>query len=65
MKNAEWMLMFLVPSVYVATDTVAMINTSVRMILFFAVGLVTAISERRKKAARRRRHAVSMAVKAV
>ena len=48
MENAEQALMFLVPSVYVATDTVAMINTSVRMILFFAVGLVTAISERKK-----------------
>ena len=48
MENAEQTLMFLVPSVYVATDTVTMINTSVRMILFFAVGLVTAISERKK-----------------
>lgn len=48
MEDAEWMLMFLVPSVYVATDTVAMINTSVRMILFFAVGLVTATSERKQ-----------------
>lgn len=65
MEDAERTLMFLVPSAYVATDTVAMINTSVHMILFLAVGLVTVISERKKKAARRRRHAVSTAVKAI
>ena len=41
MENAEWTLLFLVPSVCVATNTVAMINMTVRMILLFAVVLVT------------------------
>lgn len=37
MESAEWTLLFLVPSVYVATNTVSLINTTVRLILIFAV----------------------------
>lgn len=37
MESAEWTLVFLVPSVYVATNTVSLINTTVRLILIFAV----------------------------
>ena len=41
MKNAEWTLFFLVPSSCVATNTVALVNASVRMILLFAVILIS------------------------
>ena len=40
MENAEWTLIFLVPSAYVATNTVALVNTNIRMVLIFAVLLV-------------------------
>lgn len=40
MENAEWTLIFLVPSAYVATNTVALVNTTIRMVLVFAVLLV-------------------------
>ena len=40
MENAEWTLIFLVPSAYVATNTVALVNTTIRMVLIFAVLLV-------------------------
>ena len=40
MENAEWSLLFLVPSSQVATNVVTMVNTTVRLILFFAVVLV-------------------------
>ena len=37
MENAEWMLLFLVPSSCVATNTVQLVNTTTRMLLIFAV----------------------------
>lgn len=40
MENAEWTLILLVPSAYVATNTVALVNTTIRMVLIFAVLLV-------------------------
>ena len=40
MENAEWTLLFLVPSSYVATNVVSLVNTTVKMILVFAVILV-------------------------
>lgn len=40
MENVEWTLIFLVPSAYVATNTVALVNTTIRMVLIFAVLLV-------------------------
>lgn len=40
MENAEWTLIFLVPSEYVATNTVALINTTIRLVMFFAVVLI-------------------------
>lgn len=40
MEKAEWTLIFLVPSAYVATNTVALVNTTIRMVLIFAVLLV-------------------------
>lgn len=40
MENAGWTLIFLVPSAYVATNTVALVNTTIRMVLIFAVLLV-------------------------
>ena len=40
MENAEWTLLFLVPSVYVATNTVSLIHTSVLFILLFALVMV-------------------------
>ena len=45
MDNAQWTLMFLVPSVYVATNTVSLINTTVRIVLVFAIilGAVSAL----------------------
>lgn len=40
MENARWILLFTVPSKYVATNTVKLINTTIRMVLVFAVILV-------------------------
>ena len=40
MEAAQWTLLFLVPSARVATNTVALINTTVRLILVFAVAIV-------------------------
>ena len=40
MEHAEWTLLFLVPSVYVATNTVSLINTTMRLILIFALILL-------------------------
>lgn len=40
MENAAWMLLFIVPSRYVATNTVGLVNTSMRIILIFAVFMV-------------------------
>lgn len=40
MKNAEWTLLFLVPSNCVATDTVDLINTTIHLVLIFALILV-------------------------
>lgn len=41
MENAAWTLLFLVPSVYVATNTVGLINMTVRMVLWYALGIVS------------------------
>ena len=40
MENAEWILLFLVPSNYVATNTVALVNTTTRLFLGFAIVMV-------------------------
>lgn len=40
MKNAQWIFLFLVPSDCVATNTVKMIDMTVRMILIFALILI-------------------------
>ena len=40
MDNAGWTLIFLVPSAYVATNTVALINMTIRLVLIFAVVMV-------------------------
>ena len=40
MNYAEWTLLFLVPSSYVATNVVSLVNTTVRLILIFAIVLV-------------------------
>ncbi len=40
MENAEWTLLFLVPSAYVATNTVSLIDMTVRFVLVFALILV-------------------------
>lgn len=40
MDNAAWTLLFLVPSSYVATDVVMLVNTTVRSILVFSVVLL-------------------------
>ena len=40
MENAAWTLLFLVPSARVATNTVTLIGTTVRLILTFAIALV-------------------------
>ena len=40
MENASWTLLFLVPSEYVATNTVALIDTTTRTIMIFAGCLV-------------------------
>lgn len=41
MENSEWTLLFLVPSSYVARNTVKLVNLSVRIVLIFSVILVT------------------------
>lgn len=41
MKNADWMLLFLVPSDLVATDTVLLINTTLRLVLVFSLVLIS------------------------
>ena len=43
MDSAVWTLIFLVPSEYVAVNTVALINTTIRLVLTFAV-LMVAVS---------------------
>ena len=40
MDNSAWTLIFLVPSQYVATNTVALVNTTIRFVMTFAVALV-------------------------
>ena len=40
MENTEWILLFLVPSDYVAVNTVEMMNMTVRLIMVFAVSLL-------------------------
>ena len=40
MKDAEWILLFLIPSDYVAVNTVQMMNTTIRVIMIFAVSLL-------------------------
>ena len=40
MENAEWILLFLVPSDFVAVNTVQMMNMTVRLILVFALILL-------------------------
>ena len=37
MENAEWILLFLVPSSYVATNTVQLVNATTKLLLGFAV----------------------------
>ena len=44
MDHAEWILLFLVPSDYVASDVVTMVNTTVRIILIFSIILLAASS---------------------
>ena len=58
MDNSAWTLIFLVPSEYVATNTVELINTTVRLVMVFAVALVLIsaaailwLSRRQQKAA--------------
>ena len=41
MESAEWILIFLVPSKYVATNTVKLVDITVRIVLLFASLLVT------------------------
>ena len=40
MNHAEWVLVFLVPSQYVAMNTVKLINVTIRFVMIFAVALV-------------------------
>ena len=40
MENSEWILLFLVPSDYVAVNTVQMMNTTVHMVMIFAIVLL-------------------------
>ena len=40
MDNAAWTLIFLVPSAYVATNTVELVNVTIRLVMIFAVVLV-------------------------
>lgn len=42
MDNAEWTLIFLVPSRYVATNTVDLVNTTIRLVLIFAAVMIVA-----------------------
>ncbi len=44
MDSASWTLLFLVPSSYVATNTVALINTTVHIVLLFAVIMLVVTS---------------------
>ena len=41
MEDSDWTLLFLVPSSYVAENTVKLVNLSVRTVLIFAIFLVT------------------------
>lgn len=43
MKNADWTLLFLVPSSYVATNTVRLVSSTVEMVLVF-MGILVLIS---------------------
>lgn len=40
MDNAQWTLLFLVPSSYVAKDVVTLVNTTMRLILSFAIAMI-------------------------
>ena len=40
MNNSAWTLVFLVPSMYVATNTVDLVNTTIRLVLIFALILI-------------------------
>ena len=40
MENAEWILLFMVPSGYVATNTVKLVNATVSVVLIFAIIMV-------------------------
>ena len=40
MDNSEWTLIFLVPSQYVAANTVELVNVTIRLVLIFAVTLI-------------------------
>ena len=42
MDSAEWTLIFLVPSEYVAMNTVRLINVTIRLVLIFAIVLIIA-----------------------
>ena len=42
MENSAWTLIFLVPSEYVAVNTVDLINTTIRLVLIFAAAMVVA-----------------------
>ena len=44
MDNAAWTLLFLVPSSYVATDVVMLVNTTVKLIMSFSVILLAVSS---------------------
>lgn len=44
MKNTDWILLFLVPSEYVAEETVVLIESTVRAILSFAVSMLVVCS---------------------
>lgn len=44
MDSASWTLLFLVPTSYVATNTVALINTTVHIVLLFAVIMLAVTS---------------------
>ncbi len=44
MEHAAWTLLFLVPSSYVATDVVVLVNTTVKMILIFSILLLAVAS---------------------
>ena len=41
MENAAWTLIFLVPSDYVATNTVDLVNMTIRLVMIFSVILIT------------------------